>query len=118
MTDEASTSAEPLERGKAYKSTGPAGEDIAIMTWDTWIDMNTGIESMRQALANQSRLHKEARVDYDAAMRRLADVTTRLENLRSVRRAEKRPEVEKFFEQPQPNKVTDHVRAAIQESNS
>lgn len=84
----------PMERGKVYESTGPRKERIAIMTFESWEDMGTGIETLRQALSNQKRLKDEAINNYEVAMRRLTDVTTRLENLRAVRRAEKRPEVE------------------------
>lgn len=83
-----------MEANKVYQSVGPDGTEIAVMSWETWVNMNTGIESLRQALSNQSRLLKEREADYDAAVRRLADVTTRLENLRAVRREELRKDIE------------------------
>jgi hypothetical protein len=107
-----------LERGKVYESIGPSGEKIALMTHDTWVDFNTAVESLRQMARHFERSGKELKSDYDVLLKRFADTQTRLDNLRAVRRAEKRPEVEKYFEQPEPNKVTEHVRAAINESNT
>lgn len=83
-----------MEANKVYQSIGPDGTEIAVMSWDTWVNMNTGIESLRQALSNQSRLAAEGRAEYDAAIRRLSDVTARLENLRAVRREELRADIE------------------------
>lgn len=83
-----------MEQNKVYQSIGPDGTEIAVMSWETWINMNTGIESLRQALGNQSKLAAEKSAEYDAAVRRLADVTTRLENLRAVRREELRKDIE------------------------
>lgn len=93
MTDPAQP-APQLERGKVYESLGPNGEKIVIMTPETWEDMGTGMASVRQALSNQSRLLQESKAENKILLTRLSNVTDRLENLRAVRRAEKRPEVE------------------------
>jgi hypothetical protein len=82
------------ERGKVYDSMGPNGEKLVIMTNDTWTDFGTNMQSLRQAVSHLSRKLKEAEISEKVLLARLADRETRLENLRAVRRAEKRPEVE------------------------
>jgi hypothetical protein len=52
------------------------------------------MQSLRQAVSHLSRKLKEAEISEKVLLARLADRETRLENLRAVRRAEKRPEVE------------------------
>lgn len=93
-----------LERGKVYESLGPRQEKIMLMTEETWTDFGTNMASLRQALSHMTRKLKEAETDKEVAMRRLTDVTTRLENLRAIRREEKRPEVEAMFDFNTPTK--------------
>jgi hypothetical protein len=83
-----------LERGKVYESIGPKGEKVNIMTDETWTDFGTNMQTLRQALSHTARMLKEAQINEKVLLARLADRETRLENLRAVRRAEKRPEVE------------------------
>lgn len=103
MTDQTDTPAQPeappqLERGKVYESLGPNGEKIALMTHETWVDWNTGAESLRQVARNRDRLLNEERGKSASLEIQLRDAQRRLENLRAIRRAEKRPEVEKAFD--------------------
>lgn len=83
-----------LEREKVYESTGPQGEPVVIMLAETWADFGTNVASMRQIISNLSRKLEEAKVSEKVLLARLTDTMTRLDNLRAVRRAEKRPEVE------------------------
>lgn len=86
-----------MERGKFYDSLGPSGESIVVMLHDTWLDFGTNYETARSIIRNLTRQLGEAKAGEKAAISRLADVQTRLDNLRAVRRAEKRPEVEKML---------------------
>lgn len=83
-----------LERGKVYESLGPNGEPVVIMTNDTWLDFGTNMQSLRQAVSNLSRKNKEYEIGEKVLLARLTDVQNRLENLRAIRREEKRPEIE------------------------
>lgn len=87
----------PIERGKVYESLGPRGEKLVLMTDETWVDMGTNIESIRQFARNRDRLLNEEKGNSASLEIQLADARRRLENLRAIRRAEKRPEVEKAF---------------------
>lgn len=73
--------------GQYYATNGPNNESCVIMTRKTWLDYGTLLESMRRA-----------NKDLDARCKELADESKSrgeaLENLREVRRSEKRPEIE------------------------
>lgn len=83
-----------LELGKVYDSTGPSNEQIVIMLKETWVNLGTFIESQKRQLKNLADLLKEGGQLNE-------QLSTRLENLRAVRRAEKRPEIEALFTNPQ-----------------
>lgn len=83
-----------LERGKVYESVGPNGEKVNIMTEETWTDFGTNMQSLRQAVSHLSKKVKENEIGEKILLARLTDVQNRLENLRAIRREEKRPEVE------------------------
>ena len=82
-----------IEVGKTYDTTGPNGEPCVIMLKETWTNFGTYVESQRQVLANQDRRLKEV-------LEINTEISRRLENLRAVRREEKRPEVESFLNIP------------------
>ena len=83
-----------LERGKFYDSIAPNGEKVIVMLEGTWIDFGTNVQTLRQALSNAAKKLKEAEIGEKILLARLADVQNRLDNLRAIRRDEKRPEVE------------------------
>lgn len=89
--------------GKYYDCLSPVGESAVIMLQETWVQYGTHMESMRQMLANQDRRIKELLKEDIIKTAALADVTTRLTNLREVRRNETRPEIEAMFENPPTN---------------
>lgn len=82
-----------IELGKTYDTTGPNDEPCVIMLKETWVNLGTYIESQRQIMANQDRRLKEV-IEINT------EISRRLENLRAVRREEKRPEVESFLNLP------------------
>lgn len=83
-----------LERGKVYESVGPNGEVVMVMTTETWTDFGTNMQSLRQAVSHLSKKVKENEIGEKILLARLTDVQNRLENLRAIRREEKRPEIE------------------------
>lgn len=96
-----------LERGKVYESVGPNGEKVNIMTEETWTDFGTNMQTLRQAVSHLNRQLKEAHINERVLLARLTDRETRLENLRAVRRAEKRPEVEAMISSPNESTPTE-----------
>lgn len=84
----------PMVDGKYYETSTPTGDKMIVMTEKTWLDFGTNFETARQMIKNLTRKLGEAQAGERSALVRLADVQTRLDNLRAVRRAEKRPEVE------------------------
>lgn len=96
MTDQPAAPVEPtpMQDGKYYETLTPDGKKMIVMTEKTWTDFGTNFESARQIIKNLTRQLGEAKAGEKAAISRLADTQTRLDNLRAVRRAEKRPEVE------------------------
>ena len=107
MTEQTESPAQPetpaeaqpqLQRGKVYESLGPSGEKIALMTHETWVDFNTGVESLRQVARNRDRLLIEERGKTASLEIQVADARRRLENLRAIRRQEKRAEIEQAFD--------------------
>ncbi len=77
-----------IELGKVYDTSGPDNELCVIMLKETWVNLGTYIESQRKIMASQDKTLK----DTIAAN---TDLSTRLGNLRAIRREEKRPEIEK-----------------------
>lgn len=82
-----------IELGKTYDTTGPNNEPCVIMLKETWTNLGTYIESQRQIMANQDKRLKDVLATNE-------EISRRLENLRAVRREEKRPEVESFLNIP------------------
>jgi len=77
----------PTERTKVYTLNWPeTQEPVAIMSVETWTDFGTLLESLRAVARTQDKRLKEIQAAHDEAIRRL-------ENLRAVRREEKRAEV-------------------------
>ena len=73
--------------GQYYQTAGPNGEDCVIMTRKTWLDYGTLLEAQR--LANK-KLDDRVRELVEECNHHL----TSLQNLRDVRRSEKRAELE------------------------
>lgn len=96
---------ETMERGKVYDSNGPTGEKVVVMTHDTWTDFGTYLESLRSIARKQDINLKEVKAENAVLVKIAADDRTRLENLRAVRRAEKRSEIEALMETPTDTKA-------------
>jgi hypothetical protein len=84
----------PAARGKVYVMDTPHNQRIIIMSEESWADFGTNQETMRQLLGRQDKMIKELRADIAARDTRNADMLSRLEALRDVRRAERRPLIE------------------------
>jgi hypothetical protein len=88
----------PVVKGKFYVmdySPGtPHANRIIIMSEESWGDFGTTMESMRSILAKQNATIKELKADLAARDVLNADMLSRLEALRDVRRAERRPLIE------------------------
>lgn len=84
------------EDGKVYQMANPANplQQLVIMSMETYIKQGTLMQSLRQVAANQDKRIKELLGENKVLAQMISDTRTRLENLRAVRRAEKRPEVE------------------------
>ena len=94
-----------LERGKVYDSLGPNGEKISIMLYETWVDFGTNYETLRAIAKKQDQNLREVKAENTMLAKIAADDRTRLENLRAVRRAEKRPEIEALIDLPTDQKA-------------
>lgn len=94
-----------MERGQVYDSTGPNAEKIVVMTHETWTDFGTYLESLRSIARKQDTNLKEVKAENAVLVKLAADDRTRLDNLRAVRRAEKRPEIEALMETPTDTKA-------------
>ena len=93
-----------FENGKYYETTGPSGEKCVIMTEATWLNYGTLLQSFRNIASNQDRRIKELLAENKILTAQHVDTRNRLENLRAVRRAEKRPEVEAMIDFPPANR--------------
>jgi len=78
----------PLEGGDRHTVR------IIVMSEESWGDFGTMLQSLREVAKNQDKRIKELLAEAGGRERVLADTMQRLDNLRAVRRAEKRPEVE------------------------
>lgn len=94
-----------LEHGNVYSSKGPSGEDVVIMLLDTWTDFGTNLESLRAIARKQDTNLKEVKAENTMLAKLAADDRMRLENLRAVRRAEKRSEIEALLSTPTDTKA-------------
>lgn len=89
-----------FKRGAFYECKGPQGEDIVVMSKDTWVDFNTGVESLRQMARSLDRKLNEVTAMKNSLEVSYADTRRRLDNLRAIRRDEKRAELEKELNIP------------------
>lgn len=94
-----------MECGQVYESIGPTGEKVVVMTHETWTDFGTYLESIRAIARKQDVNLKLVKAENAVLVKMAADDRTRLENLRAVRRAEKRPEIEALMETPTDTKA-------------
>jgi hypothetical protein len=67
---------------------------IIVMSEESWGDFGTKMETARQILKAQDQKIKTMIAEGNARDRVNADLLSRLDALRAIRRAEKRPEVE------------------------
>lgn len=84
----------PCIKDKVYVMDTAHDQRIIIMSEESWADFGTNLQSLRGIAAAQDKRIKELLAESGARERVLADTMQRLDNLRAVRRAEKRPEVE------------------------
>lgn len=77
------------QRGLTYGTPDPIhqGDMLVVMLNDTWLDYGTMVEKMRRDLKAALEAGEKLKVSYDTAIKELADLRTRYENLRA---AEKR----------------------------
>lgn len=89
--------ATPARFGVQYMTNDPShpGEQLVVMSLATWHQVGTIMEALRQTGVKQNARIKELLSDVAVHTLRSADAETRLNNLREIRRAEKRVEVEK-----------------------
>lgn len=76
-------------RGQTYGVNDPihAGDKLIVMTNDTWLDYGTAFEQLRRQCAEIKGAAEKLKVAYDIAIKELADLRERHQNLRA---AEKR----------------------------
>lgn len=76
-------------RGQTYGVNDPiyTGDRLVVMTNDTWLDYGTAFEQLRRQCGELKTAAEKLKVAYDIAIKELADLRERHENLR---RAEKR----------------------------
>lgn len=81
---------------RVYQMANPANplQQLAIMSMETYMKTGTLIQSLRQVGLAQDKRIKELLNTVAVCQMQLKDSIDRLEALRDVRRAEKRPEVE------------------------
>ena len=84
----------PCIKGKVYVMDTSVEQRIIVMSEESWGDFGTMLQSLREIAKNQDKRIKELLAEAGGRERVLADTMQRLDNLRAVRRAEKRPEVE------------------------
>lgn len=77
------------ERGQAYGTDDPihAGDKLVVMLNDTWLDYGTSFEKLRRENAQAIAAGHKLKVAYDIAIKELADLREKHNNLRA---AEKR----------------------------
>jgi len=79
----------PALRGQTYGTPDPifAGDQLVVMSNDTWLDYGTAFEALRRQNEQLMKAANELKVAYDIALKSLADLREKHENLRA---AEKR----------------------------
>lgn len=90
----------PCIKGKVYVMDTPFSQRVIVMSEESWADFGTALASLREVAKHQDDRLKEVLAENSASARLLADAKDRLDSLRAVRRAEKRPEIEAQFNQP------------------
>jgi hypothetical protein len=84
----------PAVKDKVYVMDTQFDQRIIVMSEGSWQDFATRQESMRQMLQKQDDRIKELLAENAVAKQVAADATTRLENIRHVRRNEMRSRIE------------------------
>jgi hypothetical protein len=81
--------------GNYYQMANPASplQQIVICSMETYMQMGTMIQGLRQVAQNQDKRIHELLNQLAVAQSQMRDGQERLENLRDTRRREKRPEV-------------------------
>lgn len=88
----------PCRRGRVYSVLLAEGAPrTVVMSLETWGDHGTNLESLRAIARKQNEELVRVKAE-------LTDAMTRLNNLRAVRREEKRVELEPFFINPTDNR--------------
>lgn len=82
----------PCRKGRVYVMDD---KDVVVMSKETWLNHGTSFETLRVIARKQTKKVMELTSQLAVEQLRLKDVTDRLENLRAVRRAEKRVDLEK-----------------------
>jgi hypothetical protein len=85
-----------------YQMANPANplQQLAICSMETYMKQGTLIQSLRSVATNQDKRLKELLNQISVCQSQLKDAQERLDNLRKVRRAEMRPEVEAGLDRP------------------
>lgn len=86
--------------GDLTNSEGDRTVRIIVMSEESWGDFGTKMELARRVLKAQDDKIKQMIAENGARDKVNADLLSRLEALRAIRRAEKRPEVEKDLNLP------------------
>jgi len=83
------------ERGKYYSLPDPihAGDRLVVMSYDTWADFGTQMETLRRAGVNLSKQVQELVGEKQILAMQAADFKSRLEAVQDARRKEKRKEI-------------------------
>lgn len=87
---------------KVYQMANPANplQQLAIMSMEGYVKMGTILQSLRAVAREQDKKIKELIAENKVLVELEAKTRSRLENLRAVRKAEKRPEIEQLIEMP------------------
>jgi hypothetical protein len=93
----------PCLEGKVYVMDTPYEQRFVIMSEETWGMHGTRVETMRRLLQAQDTKIKTMVAENAARDRVNADLLTRLDALRAIRRAEKRVDVEADMNLPTGN---------------
>lgn len=86
----------PCADGCVYGAEDPRhpGCHIAVMSIQTWLNYGQQTEQYRRIAKQQDAQLREVKADLAVMTQRCTDAETRLNNLREVRRTEKRAELE------------------------
>lgn len=86
----------PAQRGKFYGVKDPVFKQdmLCVMTMDTWTDVGTFLKNSEIAMKKQADKIEELMRANTGLSAENRDLTKRMDNLRDVRRTEKRAELE------------------------